>query len=328
MATDPSKYKFNRTLDLNAAAAITTKLPDPKRSVEFYNFLGLSQINRLDFPENKFSLYFLAYDGPQALSGSRHWTDRNGVIELTHNYGTENDPSYTVSNGNIEPYRGFGHLAISVDNIELACKRLEDANFSFQKKLAEGRMRNIAFVKDPDGYWVEIIRKHQTDAAVAQTDPSSYRMNHTMVRVKDPEASLKFYQEVFGMTLLHTLELAGADCNLYFLAYPSSNPSLQEGDANPVADWEGLLELTWNRGTEKQEGGVYHDGNSEPQGFGHICVSVDDLDAACARFEAQNVTWKKRLTDGRMRNVAFILDPDGYWIEIIQNESLKNRSHW
>lgn len=53
-------------------------------------------------------------------------------------------------------------------------------------------------------------------------------------------------------------------------------------------------------------------------------VSVDDLDAACARLEAQKVTWKKRLTDGRMKNVAFVLDPDGYWVEIIQNETLKS----
>ncbi|OJD24088.1 hypothetical protein ACJ73_04549, partial [Blastomyces percursus] len=57
-------------------------------------------------------------------------------------------------------------------------------------------------------------------------------------------------------------------------------------------------------------------------------VSVDDLDAACARLEEQKVAWKKRLTDGRMKNVAFVLDPDGYWIEIIQNEKLKNRSNW
>lgn len=49
-------------------------------------------------------------------------------------------------------------------------------------------------------------------------------------------------------------------------------------------------------------------------------VSVDNLDAACERFESLNVNWKKRLTDGRMKNVAFVLDPDNYWVEIIQNE--------
>lgn len=58
-----------------------------------------------------------------------------------------------------------------------------------------------------------------------------------------------------------------------------------------------------------------------------IGVSVDDLDAACKRFDDLGVNWKKRLTDGRMRNVAFILDPDSYWIEVVQNENLRGKAH-
>ena len=54
-------------------------------------------------------------------------------------------------------------------------------------------------------------------------------------------------------------------------------------------------------------------------------ISVDDLDAACARLEGLNVNWKKRLTDGRMKNVAFVLDPDGYWVEIVQNERFSSK---
>lgn len=57
-------------------------------------------------------------------------------------------------------------------------------------------------------------------------------------------------------------------------------------------------------------------------------MSVDDLNAACDRFESLNVNWKKRLTDGRMRNVAFVLDPDNYWVEVVQNEALKRTSNW
>ena len=238
--------------------------------MEFYKFLGLNQIQKLDFPENKFSLYFLAYNSPASLQGDRHWTDRNGVLELTHNYGTETDPNYNVVNGNTEPYRGFGHIAISVDNIEAACKRIEDAGYPFQKKLTDGRMKNIAFAKDPDGYWVELIRVHDSDVGTA-TDPSSYRLNHTMIRVKDAEASLKYYQEVLGMKHFRTSENKDAGFNLYFLGYPASNPAPQENQHNPIAGFEGLLELTWNYGTEKQEGSVYHNGNGDPQGFGHIC---------------------------------------------------------
>lgn len=155
---------------------------------------------------------------------------------------------------------------------------------------------------------------------VSSTDTSTYRMNHTMIRVKDKDVSIKFYEDVMGMKLKRTHENKDANFNLYFLAYGPPAGDKTANGVNPTADREGLLELTWNYGTEKQEGKVYHDGNAEPQGFGHICVSVDDLNAACQRFEEKGVTWKKRLSDGRMRNVAFLLDPDGYWIEVIQNE--------
>jgi lactoylglutathione lyase len=57
-------------------------------------------------------------------------------------------------------------------------------------------------------------------------------------------------------------------------------------------------------------------------------VSVDNLEAACKRFEDKNVSWKKRLTDGRMKNVAFLLDPDGYWVEIVQNERFSGQENF
>ena len=119
------------------------------------------------------------------------------------------------------------------------------------------------------------------------------------------------------MTLMRTSENAAAGFNLYFLGYgpPPTNTTSING-VNPVAHREGLLELTWNYGTEKDENFKYHNGNDEPQGFGHIAVSVDDLERACERFEEKGVRWKKRLTEGRMKNVAFVLDPDGYWIEV------------
>lgn len=240
--------------------------------MKFYKFLGLSQIQKLDFPDAKFSLYFLGYDSPSALSANRHFTDRNGLLELTHNYGTEVDPSFKVVNGNEEPYRGFGHIAISVDNIEAACKRIEDEGYPFQKRLTDGINKSIAFVKDPDGYWVEIIQQNESDQSATQTDLSKYKLNHSMLRVKSPAESLKFYQETMGMTLVRTVEVEDHKFNLYFLAYPASNPALKKELRNPAAGWEGVLELTWNYGTEKQEGKIYHNGNTEPQGFGHICM--------------------------------------------------------
>ncbi|KAL5394954.1 hypothetical protein PMIN02_004513 [Paraphaeosphaeria minitans] len=321
MATDPTRYKLNHSM---------IRVKDPMRSVEFYEFLGMKLLRKLPNPDARFDLYFLAYDSPKAVSHANHWTDREGIVELTHNYGTEDDPNYKVANGNQEPHRGFGHLCISVDNLQAACQRLGDAGYKFQKKLTDGRMRHIAFVLDPDGYWVEVIGQKQLEQTEKEkeTDLGTYRMNHTMIRVKDAEKSVAFYKDIMGMQLKRTSENEKNGFNLYFLGYGApANESAPEGVSATAHD-EGLLELTWNYGTEKDANFKYHNGNDEPQGFGHICVSVDDLDAACARFEEKGVNWKKRLTEGRMKNIAFVLDPDGYWIEVVQNEKLKQRSNW
>lgn len=57
-------------------------------------------------------------------------------------------------------------------------------------------------------------------------------------------------------------------------------------------------------------------------------VSVDNIEAACQRFDEKGVTWKKKLTDGRMKNIAFVLDPDGYWIEVVQNERFSGKQNF
>jgi lactoylglutathione lyase len=146
--------------------------------VKFYELLGMSVVRKAEFPEAKFDLYFLAYNAKGAVSFGNSAIDREGVIELTHNYGTENDPTYTINNGNKDPHRGFGHTCISVDNIQAACQRIEDAGYKFQKKLTDGRMHNIAFALDPDGYWVEIIGQKPVEetASIKETDVSTYRM--------------------------------------------------------------------------------------------------------------------------------------------------------
>lgn len=100
--------------------------------------------------------------------------------------------------------------------------------------------------------------------------------NHTMIRVKDIEKSLKFYQEVLGMSLFHTAEQAAAGFNLYFLGYPGAQGAPAE-TGHPPIDREGILELTWNYGTEKDESFKYHNGNDEPQGFGHLCKCQLDI---------------------------------------------------
>lgn len=304
MATDTQKYKFNRTL---------LRVKDPKESLKYYEMLGLQQIDKVEQPDKQSDVYFLAYDSPESSSHGKHLTDREGVLGLLHNHGTENDESFVANNGNKDPHKGFGHTCISVDAIQACCKRIEDAGYKFQKKLTDGRMHSIAFALDPDGYWVEIISFNSVDktAEVTETKTSTYRFNHSMIRVKDKDASLKFYQEKLGMTLLRTSVNADAKFNLYFLGYPDQSG---KSDAS-TALREGILELTWNYGTEKDEGLSYHNGNDQPQGFRSIGITVDDLPAACERFEQKDVRWQKRITEGSSQT-ASMLDPDGYWIEV------------
>jgi len=153
-------------------------------------------------------------------------------------------------------------------------------------------------------------------------ETKSFRFNHTMYRVKDPQKSLKFYQEVLGMDLIDKIEFSSF--TLYFLAFDHSGGA---DDSDPQAKKlqrfkrEGVLELTHNHGTESDASFAgYASGNDEPgKGYGHIAITVDDVQAACARFEALGVPFKKRLTDGVMKNIAFIKDPDGYWVEVLPN---------
>lgn len=150
-------------------------------------------------------------------------------------------------------------------------------------------------------------------------------LNHSMLRVKDPTISLDFYTRIMGMRLLRKLDFPEMQFSLYFLA------KLEDSEIVPAEDGErtkwtfsqrGVLELTHNWGTEEQAEFSYHNGNAQPQGFGHICFSVPDLQTAIRWFDENEVKYVKRPEQGKMKNVAFITDPDGYWIEIVQPDLL------
>ncbi|KAI8335780.1 lactoylglutathione lyase [Chlamydoabsidia padenii] len=159
------------------------------------------------------------------------------------------------------------------------------------------------------------------------TDPSKYVFNHTMIRVKDPKASVDFYEKVLGMKNIYKMDNENGKFTLYFLAYVDSVPSTEDEKKNMAFSRPGILELTHNWGTENQKDFKYCTGNeAESKGFGHTAILVDDIKAACERFEQLKVNFIKRLTDGSMKNIAFITDPDGYWVEIIQNPMLSNKN--
>ena len=156
-------------------------------------------------------------------------------------------------------------------------------------------------------------------------DTDDFVLNQTMLRIKDPEKSVAFYQEVLGMTLLDQFDFPEMDFTLFFMGYPGEEiPTEPLERAKWVFEQPALLELTHNYGTESDETFSYHNGNDEPRGFGHIGVSVPDVYAACERFDELGVEYVKRPDHGNMKGLAFIKDPDGYWIEILSSTGLRD----
>jgi lactoylglutathione lyase len=126
--------------------------------------------------------------------------------------------------------------------------------------------------------------------------------------------------------LLRKLDFPEMSFSLYFLAVAdsASHAPVDQGERTAwTFSQAGILELTHNWGTEINADFKYHDGNAQPQGFGHICFSVPDLDAAVKWFDDNQVVYVKRPEQGKMKDVAFIKDPDGYWIEVVEPGRLK-----
>ena len=123
------------------------------------------------------------------------------------------------------------------------------------------------------------------------------RYLHTMVRVTDLAASIRFY-ELLGLREVRRSEHPGGRFTLVFMATPEDHARL--GAAAP------MVELTWNWDPQPYPGG---------RNFGHLAYQVDDIYAACQRLMDGGVTINRPPRDGRM---AFVRSPDGISVELLQ----------
>jgi len=124
------------------------------------------------------------------------------------------------------------------------------------------------------------------------------RILHTMLRVGDLQRSIDFYTKVLGMKLLRTSENPDYKYTLAFVGY-GNNPDHAE------------LELTYNWGVDKYDMG---------SAYGHIAISADDIYKTCEQVRAAggNITREPGPVKGGTTVIAFITDPDGYKVELIE----------
>ena len=126
---------------------------------------------------------------------------------------------------------------------------------------------------------------------------------HTMVRVTDLEASLRFYRDALGLTVLRTNEYPQGRFTLVYLA--------------ASGDEDAQVELTYNWDAEVYNGG---------RNFGHLAYAVDNIYATCEKLQAHGVTILRPPRDGRM---AFVRSPDEISIELLQKgNALAPQAPW
>ena len=125
---------------------------------------------------------------------------------------------------------------------------------------------------------------------------------HTMLRVGNLQRSIDFYTQVLGMELLRTSENPQYQYSLAFLGFGGGNPAQAE------------LELTYNWGTDHYDLGT---------AYGHIALGVPDAYAACEKIRAAGgqITREPGPVKGGSTVIAFVTDPDGYKIELIQTNA-------
>lgn len=132
---------------------------------------------------------------------------------------------------------------------------------------------------------------------MAGTD--AYRLLHTMIRVKDQDKSIDFYTRHLGMKVIRQKEFEGGRFTNTFIGY---------GDESS----EAVIELTYNWDQDEPY--------SHGSGFGHLAVGVPDIYGTCEALEAEGVSIPRK--PGPMKHgttvIAFIEDPDGYKIELIE----------
>jgi len=147
----------------------------------------------------------------------------------------------------------------------------------------------------------------------------SLQFLHTMIRISDPAASLKFFCDGLGMQLVKKVDVEPARFSLYFLATPKDVERMGgiDDEARPTATDIPMIELTHNWDEEGYEGG---------RNFGHLAYRTPNIYETVEHLAAMDITINRPPRDGRM---AFVKSPDGISVELLQDGApLEPKEPW
>lgn len=268
------------------------RVQDLDASLRFYEGgLGMQVLDRFTLEAKRATAIFVGFDDHDAgapLELTRYWDD-----EGPYTHGS-----------------GYGHAAVGVSDAPEVFARLEamGAQVIMRPGVLVPGGPCCAFVKDPDGYAIEIVETSDRRELSEDFDPrrvilgprdGKRRLLHTMLRVRDLGATLRFYEGAVGMQVLERVDVAVKRATGVFIAFNAE-------DAGRA------LELThyWDAETPYSHG----------SGYGHVAIGVLGLEAVVARLEAAEVEITERpsaLAPGAPSR-AFVKDPDGYDVEFIE----------
>ncbi|MFT5504883.1 MAG: lactoylglutathione lyase [Gammaproteobacteria bacterium] len=263
-------------------------ITNAQRSLEFYCAqLGMTLVEEATY-DGKHHL-FLSYTDNEALDS------QSAVLELV----VDNDNPFDNALSN----SGYWKIAISVADLDVAYKRLTQTECTISKPFEVPNVAYLCHCEDPDGYCVEFLQHRFIRNHVAQKTnepfPLATKAAFSLItlKIKDPEASLAFYQSQLGLRLLSRQEVTGRRFTLYFLSADSEIPPTSDIDDIPLREWlwqrpYTLLELQHVHGTESLSEFKYQTDSS--------------TGLRSVKFESSN----------RDNEPVRLFDPDGYAIEI------------
>lgn len=161
-------------------SGVAVRVKDPRIAVPFFERLGFKLVSKTDDHQTNTSDFVLAYYNEEIIiddeNESKNWLSklRAPSIVLRHIWGSEESEEQMYTNGNVKPYRGFGHVGIVIDDIYQAMDSLEELGYKVVRKPGPfADVGELAFIAEPSTeYWVEIIKRAGTPAEEAYEQPA------------------------------------------------------------------------------------------------------------------------------------------------------------